>query len=151
MKGLALDPAMANIGIVEFEIKDGKPIPYNLDIIQTKKGKGNVGLDDLRRAREIYKKLQSYDVDVIIAELPTGSQNARAAKGAGMMIGFLAMMDNLITVSPSEVKKVVKKNATKDEIISWALSKYPSLNWPKTKGKQEHIADALAVMELFQQ
>jgi len=149
MRGLALDPAFRNIGIVEFNLVDGIPIPYNLDIIQTKKGKGKVGLDDLRASRKIHKGLQNFiqDKDIIIAELPTGSQSSRAAMASGVIIGILAGLENLTTVSPNQVKNIVGKNATKDEIIEWGMRKYPELNWPKTKAKQEHIADSLAVME----
>ncbi len=46
---------------------------------------------------------------------------------------------------------VGSKTATKEDMITWAVGKYPNLNWPKhgksiSAAKAEHMADAIGVL-----
>jgi Holliday junction resolvasome RuvABC endonuclease subunit len=59
----------------------------------------------------------------------------------------------LVEVTPTEVKmaSVGSKTATKEEMITWAVSKYPDINWPKhgksiSAAKAEHMADAIGAL-----
>jgi len=75
----------------------------------------------------------------------------------GVCIGILASMKKpLIQVTPNEVKlaAVGKKTATKEQMIEWAINKYPTAPWltRKFKGQithvksNEHLADATAAI-----
>lgn len=96
--------------------------------------------------------------DVVFAEVPVGSQSARAMASYGICVGILGSLRALSTpffeVTPSEVKMVSvgRITATKQEMIDWAVAKHPEANWPvvNKKGgtpinasKAEHMADAL--------
>jgi len=60
-------------------------------------------------------------------------------------LGILAGLPNIVGVTPDRVKKVIRKNASKNEIISWAKSRYPDVQW-SGQNKDEHMADAIAVL-----
>ncbi len=94
---------------------------------------------------------------VAISEVPSGAQSARAAFMLGSVVGVLASCPvPLIQVSPIEVKKatVGKKTASKQEMIDWAVARYPDLPWLRRKSrgelvlvnKNEHLADAVATL-----
>lgn len=94
---------------------------------------------------------------IIFAEVPVGSQSARAMASYGMCIGLLANVAGpLISVTATEVKMAAtgNKNATKDDMIQWAVAKHPSANWKTVKrggvqtvtSANEHLADALAAI-----
>jgi hypothetical protein len=58
----------------------------------------------------------------------------------------------LIELSPTEVKlaAIGSKTAGKEEMIEWAMGKYPYAPWIKRAGKpvakNEHLADAVATI-----
>jgi Holliday junction resolvasome RuvABC endonuclease subunit len=97
-----------------------------------------------------------------VSEVPMGAQSARAALAFGMVIGMLANLPvPLIQVSPLEVKMaaVGHRQAAKEEMIAWAVEKYPAAAWRlqdkngakhkkgDLKADNEHLADAIAVAE----
>jgi Holliday junction resolvasome RuvABC endonuclease subunit len=99
-----------------------------------------------------------------IAEVPVmiTSANPRIASlanyNAGMMVGVLASLNiPLIQVFPKDVKMTATglKDACKEEMIEWAMNKYPGAPWlmRKLRGKMvpvaanEHLADAVAAAE----
>lgn len=129
---------------------------------QNKKTKLRQNSKDVLRAQQLYKAnidLLS-DVDILIAELPTGSQSARASAGYGICIGLIGALNmeliEVIQVTPMQVKKVVgKDNPSKSEMIDWAVDLHPEADWPTYKrdglyyisgAKAEHMADALAAI-----
>ena len=75
--------------------------------------------DDLNRARkhsEILKEILK-DVDIVMVEIPVGSQTARAMASYGICIGILSQIETaMIQVTPTEVKVAAtgNKTATKD-------------------------------------
>jgi Holliday junction resolvasome RuvABC endonuclease subunit len=166
IKVLFVDPSQRNLGLARalvdpatFEIS---PLPSGLLLTHTDSEAGKKvrkSSDDLRRATELAEVLREGEAwaDLIMAEIPSGSQSARACLGAGVCIGLLASLTKpLIQVSPTEAKKVAvgRATATKDEMIDWAYKLYPNLNWlthggSKRPGKltdaNEHLADALAI------
>lgn len=74
----------------------------------------------------------------------------------GICIGIISAIQlPLIQVTPAEVKMVTgHKNATKAQMIDWAVTNYPHDQWLTQKrngvvtyvGKNEHLADALAAV-----
>lgn len=149
---MGIDPSLCNFGVAIGEVINGSLIIDKLLLFQTsksnKKPKPTAGEDDIRRAIQIIefiRRLPRYDL--IFAEIPTGSQSARSAKSAGICLGILAGIENLRGVTPVEVKQAagLKRTATKAEMIHWAKSLYPNLNW-YNKLKDEHLADAIAVI-----
>lgn len=157
-----MDPAFRNWGSVQADYLNGSLSLRSLELMSTKKSldkKIKRSVDDLNSARILYDFYQSelLETDILITELPTGSQSATAAKAYGVAIGILSTTSvPYVGVSPMDVKlnSVGHKNASKDEMIDWAIDLYPDLNWKtyKRNGKilyskaNEHLADAIAVI-----
>lgn len=163
---LGIDPAMRNFGLARcfvdidrMEIIDVE----TLDLIQTSDESGKKvrkNSDDLRRARLLVKGLEraALNCAVAVAEMPVGSQSARAMASYGLSIGVLASCPiPLIQVTPAEVKIAAcdDKTATKEEMIEWATGRFPHANWRRRKVKgemkatldNEHLADAVGAVE----
>lgn len=111
--------------------------------------------DDLRRARELHNALvgECTGCFVAMAEVPSGSQSSRASWSLGIAVGILASCPiPLIQVSQLEVKlaSVGRKTASKDDMIAWAMKKYPHSGWLLHRGvptkANEHLADAVAIV-----
>jgi Holliday junction resolvasome RuvABC endonuclease subunit len=98
---------------------------------------------------------------VVFVEVPHGSQSARAMCSYGICIGVLSSFavhnKPFISLSAREVKLITGKagDATKEQMISWAMLKHPEANWPLRMqqgeervivGKAEHMADAVATI-----
>lgn len=165
---MGVDMAFSNVGIAvcDVDLTDPKnPVIEVLDlmVIHTdsikKRPRGMTkASDDLRRAREalqgLHTKIASWRPDVIVAEVPFGSQSARASWTLGIAIGVLASLTNIIEVTPRQVKTITgEAHADKAEMIEWAMSLHPDAPWAwrKFKGNMisvastnEHTADALA-------
>lgn len=168
---VAFDPSQSNFGIAflaidiensTFEVKDLKLVST-----ESEANKGVIKVsDNLRRAKEIHGEMRAAlsTARLAIAEIPViiSSMNPRivslANYNAGMMVGILAAIDKpLIQVFPKDVKmaSVGIKDACKEEMIAWAMKKYPNAPWlmRKLKGKMvpiaanEHLADAVAAGE----
>ena len=173
IKVVGLDAERKNVGIVEARLvftDRARLVVDNLTLVQTEKSKSKqvrVSSDDVRRAQEIAEALRRplLDASFFFSEIPTGAQSARAAKLLGMATGIIACSNvyldrPLIEVSPTEVKlaSVGKKTASKDEMVEWAVAKYPDLNWLRYErnGKtykagdlmldNEHLADGIAII-----
>ena len=148
MRILGIDPSLNNFGIALGTIKKGKLSINHINLCQTRKNEFSkiVGIDDVLRANKIINFVSPYlnKVDVVIAEIPTGSQSARSARTSGICLGILGMINDLYSVSPNDVKKIVGKN-DKKEIIKWATLLHPLLQWTG-QNKDEHCADAIAVI-----
>jgi Holliday junction resolvasome RuvABC endonuclease subunit len=165
---MGIDAAFKNVGfaLTEMDLDNPKkPIVKLLDlhIVQTeglkKRPKGvPKSADDMRRAREaieaIRAKTAEWKPDFIVAEVPFGSQSARSAWTLGIALGILSSIDDLIQVTPRQVKAATgEAYADKEEMIAWAMEKFPDGPWKMRKllGKyvqvasvNEHQADALA-------
>lgn len=155
----AMDPSLANFGIARLNLDLGSLALsiVDLTLIETEKKTSKSvrqNSDDLRRCREIVKTYQpiAADCTVAFAEIPTGAQSARAMYAFGASVGMLASCPvPLIQVQPFETKlaTVGTKTASKQEMIEWAVEKYPDAPWITRGGKRtlknEHLADAVAV------
>jgi Holliday junction resolvasome RuvABC endonuclease subunit len=166
IKVLGIDMAFENMGLVcaEVDMMTCEVVDVtDLKLVKTEKGKDSKQVrkssDDLRRARELQQAISeaSSVAGLAMAEVPGGSQSARAAKTLGIATGVLASVQcPLIEVSPEEVKlaSVGKKTASKEEMRQWAFEKHPNAGWMmrKLKGEfvplndNEHLADALAAI-----
>ena len=116
------------------------------------------GDDRVRRTSEICLELlrviHKYDVDLIVSELPHGSQNASAAVMIGIVIGILQTIAETETIgiewySEADAKESVlnKKSATKREMIEAILGLY-DVPWTGIAYKDEAVADSLAVFHV---
>lgn len=185
IKVVGIDPALSNFGIATAIVDLDDPENYeisDLKLAQTKDGKivrfkktkegklvkvrempkgDSVGLDDLRRAQILSSAFMdaAKDADIVIAEIPIGSQSSRAMASYGVSIGVLSSCPvPLIGVSPSEAKLAGCNDttATKHEMIEAATKLFPDAPWLRGKckkegehpiiGDNEHLADACFII-----
>lgn len=165
---LGCDPSFSNWGLAGgvYESATSKLEISWLDVISPVVNKGKQTRQnsiDLDRAKQLAKGFISWvkRVDLIAAEVPHGSQSARAMASYGVCIGILGTVANtrvpLIEVNAIETRKVItgKKEATKSQAIAWAMDKHPEAPWPMksvngvssvVESKAEHMADAIAAI-----
>ena len=132
----------------------------HLHLARTKKTK-NKGVfassDKLARGRQFVDEIKTFCLiqtpNVIMSEIPTGSQSAVAAVGIGVVIGVLSALHTpIIQVTPRDLKIAAtgSPTASKQQMISWATTLYPDLPWRMHRGKlakaNEHLADAIAAI-----
>lgn len=162
---LGLDPAFRNVGmaLVDVDLHTKELHPVDLRLIVTEKDSSKqvrVSSDKLRRASEIAHALRQWQTraSIVAAEIPTGGQDANSAASFGISIGLLGSLTlPLIEVSPAEAKLAAtgKKTATKPQMIEWATTTWPDLNWLRLRDKptgrlldaNEHLADAIAIVK----
>lgn len=164
IKVVGLDPSFRNFGVAHslIDLESGLISVVDLHLEQTAGAAGKTvrkNSDDLRCARQLHDMLieQCRHPKFAMIEVPTGTQSARASWALGITVGVIASCPiPIIQVTPSQVKmaSVGKKTASKMEMIEWAMSLYPDLNWLMRKSKglmvptnaNEHLADAVAVL-----
>lgn len=165
LKVLGLDPSLNNWGIAAgtYDTATKRLTIKHVNVIQRLKDDSKrvrQNSKDLAAAQAILKGLQPYLVEkpVIFAEVPIGSQSARAMASYGICVGILgairAMGTPFFEVTPTEVKLAATgdKNATKADMIAYGLREHPEANWPRkrdgsvTAGSAEHMADACAAI-----
>lgn len=173
VKIVGLDPSMSNFGIANVTL-DLDTMTFEVDkltLVSTtnekdKKLKKAVrkNSEDLDRGQILFKGMidGTKHAWIAIAEVPVGSQSARAMASYGVCIGVLAGCPiPIIQVTPTEVKAAATgiKTATKEEMIEWGMAKYPHADWRlqsqngpgfkkgDPKACNEHLADALAAIE----
>ena len=120
---------------------------------QPQGGKVRAGTWDIQSAYTLFDGVFEVvkDADIVCVEVPTGSQDAKAALGRGICIGILGSLfsNKLILVTPQSVKNIIgAKDATKAESVALAVKKHPEAPWPMYRGKvsvgkAEHCADAI--------
>lgn len=154
---LALDPAFRNVGWsvwVNGELHD-------CGVITTSPAKKNISkanaIEAGKVATEIGRLIKIYQIDDVYAELPMGSQSSKAANQLGIITGVVTAVCGIKDidvkwVSPNSIKKIVaeKELVSKDMVMDWVRENYPNDNYPKTKGKFEHIADSVLVYHFFE-
>lgn len=170
LKVVGFDPSLRNWGIAigEFFPKDNNKLIVNfLDIVQPDLPTGKQIRQnslDLMTAQLLTDGIIQHlkDVDAVFVEVPVGSQSARAMASYGVCVGILGALRSFgipfFELTPEEVKKasVGNKNATKAQMIEWAVRNHPQANWPTYKehgksiisaSKAEHMADAIAAIQ----
>lgn len=178
IKVAGIDPSLTHTGIAVAWL-DLETMTYEVErvfMVETKKDASKQvrrNSDDLKRATATAEAIYEHTSDcvAVFSEIPTGAQSARAALAFGVVIGLLAATSRcstykpaLIQVLPQEVKLSIpdgSKNTSKEEIIEWAVQKWPEAGWQKVqKGTKfqfpdlglklgqhvEHPADACAAI-----
>lgn len=137
-----------------------------IDVIEpviTTKKQVRVNSKDLESAAQLTKRALEFTqgAKATFVEIPGGSQSASGAKGYGVCIGILGAFRvggiPFYEITPTEVKLAATNNpnASKTDMLDWAVNTYPDLAWPRykkngetliNKGKAEHMADAIATI-----
>ena len=159
LKVVGFDPSLRSWGIAigSVPIDTGIMTIDHLDTVKTfpqpKGGSVRASTWDIQTAYELFAGVFDIakDADIICVEVPTGSQDAKAALGRGICLGVLGSLfsNKLVLVTPQSVKKIIgKKDATKAESVDLAVQKHPEAPWPRHRGKvsvtkAEHCADAI--------
>lgn len=165
----ALDGSLASFGgaLLSYDLDAEKLIADDIFLIETKKSKEKQvrsSSDYLSRSQDITKalltRLPLHKPTAVFVEVPSGGQDYRSVMGFGIVTGIYASMQALsgvdaTEVSPAETKlaSVGSRHAAKQEIINWAVEKYPYLDWARYKKngqmllskKNEHMADSIAI------
>lgn len=167
IKFAALDGAVANFGIalLAYDTETDELEVLDLLLHKTEKTKikqTRVSSDDLRRAQEQAVHLRNAldGCALVFGEVPSGGKDAKATRAFGIVTGLYASVAQPFQeVTPSEVKMaaVGTSTASKEEMIEWAVEKFPNAPWrrakqngPKIKkgaltADNEHLADAVAI------
>lgn len=160
IKIIAIDPSLRNTGIA-FGWLNLETLEWGVDRVElneTEKAKTKTvrkSSDDFDRCRILHEAVAKAEKEAAIAfvEMPIGSQNAAAMLSYGACISLIASLEiPVIQCTPMEVKKFATgdKNATKEEMIAWAVQKFPQVNWLERGGKvllkNEHLADAVGAI-----
>ena len=166
---VGMDPSLRNWGIAKGVFIPGLVSRIHLeevDVINPELPTGKQVRQnslDLESAKQLCAAALSAakGAQAIFVEVPVGSQSARAMASYGICVGVLGALRAtgipFFEVTPTEVKiaAVGYKNATKQEMIQWALQRHPEANWPSYKQngitkisetKAEHMADATAAI-----
>lgn len=101
---------------------------------------------------ELKKVIEQYNINLILSELPHGSQNAAASVMLGITAAIPQTISNFLNIgiewySEGDVKKHLfdRQNVTKQEMVSKMRHLYPEVNWTGIKYKDEAIADSLGI------
>lgn len=159
----ALDGSLRNFGCakLEYDTETNELGLLGLHLIKTEKSKVKTvraSSDNLARAQLIAAPLADYikDCSVAFVEVPSGGQDYASVYAFGIVVGLYASIAiPVIEVSPAETKlaAVGTRTASKQEMIEWAVEKYPLGPWRTVKRQgvmvptndNEHLADAVAI------
>lgn len=159
---LTNDPSLTAWG---WAVLDGDGKVINTGCIKTssesKARRIRKGDDRVRRISEINHSLISiirrYNVQIILSELPHGSQTASAAVMIGITAGIAQTIADCLGLSiewysegDAKNNLLGKRSATKKEIID-AISAHYKVPWTKVKYRDEAVADAMAIYHLAQE
>jgi Holliday junction resolvasome RuvABC endonuclease subunit len=157
---IAMDPSFSAWGWVVFKnhtrIDSGCIKTESL----AKKLKIRQGDDRMRRIGELYhellKPIAKYNVEFIVAELPHGSQNAKAAISMGAVAGIIMAFDKLFNIpvewyTENDAKKALvgRNSASKAEVIA-AIEELFEDKIIGPKYVREAVADAMAIYNVAQ-
>lgn len=166
LKVVSFDPSTSNWGICKANI-DLFTSEVSIDDLilvhtESEKLKGvRKDSDDIRRAKEVRHGMMEAckGAAIAISEIPFMNPGGYPAANynTGLVVGVLSSCPiPLIQVFPKDVKlaSVGVKNAAKEEIIEWAMNKFPAAPWKmrKLRGNMvptkdnEHLADAVAAI-----
>jgi Holliday junction resolvasome RuvABC endonuclease subunit len=160
---LGMDPSLTHWGLASSSLDLTTGImddPVNTlivpDRLQHKQVRQNSkDLHEAEQLASIVFKL-ARQAKVIFAEVPVGSQSARAMASYGVCVGILGALRaegiQVIEVTATEVKKALtgRSQATKREMINAAVALYPTSDFfargGKIPDKAEHVADAIGAI-----
>lgn len=155
MKILSFDPSLSNWGYSIANYHNNQLDILDYGVIQTKpsNSKERQNIKDFNRCQYLYQQLLPLvksDIDMIIVELPTGSQSSRAMVSYATCIAITACIShtnpNINIVTPNQIKRLVgSPTASKDDVIDWVKQRHPNLKLP-VKSKAEHICDSIVAI-----
>ena len=168
-KVVGFDPSLRNWGIAEGNLFPNSPKPisiYKLSVVNAVLPTGKQVRQnslDLETAKQLYAAAfeAAKGAKAIFVEVPVGSQSARAMCSYGVCVGVLGALRAsgipFFEVTANEVKMsgAGNKNATKLDMINWAMKQHPEVSWPMHKkkgetlvtlGEAEHMADAIGAI-----
>jgi Holliday junction resolvasome RuvABC endonuclease subunit len=158
-----MDPSSRNWGIAggSIDIDTGVLTIKSLRVVRSNPPEGKQvrqNSKDLSTANQLYEGVMPFlAANLIFAEIPQGSQSARASLCSGICIGILGSLRasaQFIEVTPNEVKLAAhgSRTATKKQMIDWAVKQHPEAPWPRKSngdihlGDAEHMADAVGAI-----
>jgi hypothetical protein len=171
VKTVGIDCSTSNLGIakclVDIDTLEIEVVDLILTKTESEAKKGVIKtVDNWRRAQELRGGLimGCTGQSIAVAEIPLyltphPGMNANAASSSnhnsGIVIGVLAGCPiPIVPVMPADVKiaAVGVRNAAKEEMVAWAMEKYPTAPWRMRKlrgamvplADNEHLADAIA-------
>ncbi len=162
LRVVGLDPSLRNLGIAKgFYDTETKKLTIDFCITvspKVPKGSMRVGTRDILRVRHLLDALATHikEADIVIAEIPIGSQSASAMKSYAVCIALMAVaqkiMGKLVEVTPQQVKAIVgNPKASKADVIQWVQQHHPEAPLERYRdsinaAKAEHQADAVVAI-----
>lgn len=168
MTVVGFDPSLRNWGIARgtYDMVSGVILIPEVAVIQPEIPTGKQVRQNSKDLEAAYQLTQgalefTHSAQAVFIEVPVGSQSARAMASYGICVGVAGALRcanvPFFEVTATEVKVAATrdKNATKKDMIEWAMKAHPEANWPmyKQKGvslvseaKAEHMADAIAAV-----
>lgn len=160
---LGVDPSLRNTGmaVALVDTEQNKIVEIvNLILARTQPGpktqrKSSADFEAASAISATIKQtVQEYEPKIVFAEIPSGTQSARASFALGITLGIMATMSpKPIEVTAHQVKmqSVGIRTATKGEMIDWGTKMYPDAPWQTTAlgrilNSNEHLADACGVI-----
>jgi Holliday junction resolvasome RuvABC endonuclease subunit len=165
---VGMDPSMSNWGLsrLTFNTETLNLALDSIAVVQPRPDKSKQvrrNSKDLQISHELSHRVTQWvkGCHAMFVEVPVGSQSARAMASYGICIGILGTLRAhgvpFFELTPTEIKLVAtgSKTASKQDMISWAESTYPSPLWPTqnrggvphiVESKAEHIADSIAAI-----
>lgn len=163
---VSFDPSLRNWGCVNATLDTGNNVVTvtGMNLIETSEAKSSKkgvrqNSQDIASSEMLHEGMVAAcaPATIAFAEVPVGSQSARAMASYGICVGVLGGCPiPLIQVTPTEVKKAATGcgTATKEEMIEWAVRKHPEAPWltinrhgeRQLLNKNEHLADAVAAI-----
>lgn len=165
---VGFDPSLRNWGIARgtYDTVSRQILIPELSVIQPVLPEGKQVRQNSKDVEAAYQLTVGalavvHEAQAIFSEIPVNSQSARAAAAYGVVCGVSGALRAanvpFFELTPTEVKVAAtrNKNATKDDMIKWAMAKHPEANWPMQKkkgelvvieGKAEHMADAIGAI-----
>ncbi len=158
-----LDGSKTNFGIalIDLDVQTLEMNVVDLILLKTQKDPSKQvrkSSDNLVRSQFIAQNLDAAmkGVSTAFIEVPSGGQSYDAVLGFGIVIGIYASLRvPVVEVSPTETKKaaVGTSTASKEEMIEWAMEKFPAAPWRtrmfkgamKPTADNEHLADAVGI------
>ena len=163
---LGNDPSLKNWGIAKgsLDLETNKLKIDGLFVVNPEVSTGKAvrqNSKDVEAATGLFAHVHHFmkDAKLSFVEVPHGSQSSRAMAGYGICCGVIGSLSCQyappIQVNAAEVKLAAtgNKEATKKEMIQWAMDKHPEAPWPMNtrkgvtsvnESKAEHMADAIA-------
>ena len=165
---VGMDPSLRNWGLAQgIYDTDTKQLEiHTLDVVNPCVPEGKQirqNSKDIGVAHQLYcaSRMVCIAAHAVFVEVPIGSQSARAMASYGVCVGVLGALRGMgipfYEITPTEVKLAGcrNKNASKTDMITWAMNAHPEANWPLysrngklqvSEAKAEHMADAIGAI-----